>query len=71
MTFKEKSAEVSGNEISPDALLSDSKPSEVEDVLKKGLATPTTVIMEFVTDREENVYPMVPAGKAITEMLLV
>lgn len=47
------------------------KPSEVEDVLKKGLETPKTVIMEFVVDREENVYPMVPAGKAITEMLLV
>ncbi len=47
------------------------KPSEVEDVLRKGLETPKTVIMEFVVDREENVYPMVPAGKAITEMLLV
>ena len=47
------------------------KPDEVESVLKKGLETPTTVIMEFVIDREENVYPMVPAGKAITEMLLV
>lgn len=47
------------------------KPSEVEDVLRKGIETPKTVIMEFVVDREENVYPMVPAGKAITEMLLV
>lgn len=47
------------------------KPSEVEAVLKKGLETPRTVIMEFIVDREENVYPMVPAGKAITEMLLV
>ncbi len=47
------------------------KPSEVEDVLRKGLETRKTVIMEFVVDREENVYPMVPAGKAITEMLLV
>ncbi len=46
-------------------------PDEVEAVLKKGLETPKTVIMEFVVDREENVYPMVPAGKAITEMLLV
>ncbi|MBU1168350.1 MAG: biosynthetic-type acetolactate synthase large subunit [Proteobacteria bacterium] len=47
------------------------KPEEVEDVLKQGLASPKTVIMEFVTEREENVYPMVPAGKAITDMLLV
>jgi acetolactate synthase-1/2/3 large subunit len=47
------------------------KPEEVEAVLKEGLASPKTVIMEFITDREENVYPMVPAGKAITDMLLV
>jgi acetolactate synthase-1/2/3 large subunit len=47
------------------------KPEEVEDTLKKGLASPKTVIMEFIIEREENVYPMVPAGKAITDMLLV
>lgn len=47
------------------------RPAEVEKVLKEGLASPKTVIMEFITDREENVYPMVPAGKAITDMLLV
>ncbi|MFA6009874.1 MAG: biosynthetic-type acetolactate synthase large subunit, partial [Desulfobacteraceae bacterium] len=47
------------------------RPDEVEKVLKEGLASPKTVIMEFVTEREENVYPMVPAGKAITDMLLV
>jgi acetolactate synthase-1/2/3 large subunit len=27
--------------------------------------------MEFVVEREESVYPMVPAGGAITDMLLV
>ncbi|WP_300672650.1 biosynthetic-type acetolactate synthase large subunit [Desulfoluna sp.] len=47
------------------------RPEEVEAVLKEGLETPGAVIMEFVVDREENVYPMVPAGKAITDMLLV
>jgi acetolactate synthase I/II/III large subunit len=47
------------------------KPEEVETVLKKGLATKGPVIMEFVVDREENVYPMVPAGAPISEMLLV
>jgi len=47
------------------------KPEEVEKVLKEGLETEGAVIMEFVVDREENVYPMVPAGKAITDMLLV
>lgn len=47
------------------------KPSEVEEVLKKGLATPGPVIMDFVVEREECVYPMVPAGAPITNMLLV
>ncbi len=46
-------------------------PDEVEGVLKKGLDTNETVIMEFVIEREEGVYPMVPAGAPITEMLLV
>ncbi|MCK5437457.1 MAG: biosynthetic-type acetolactate synthase large subunit [Desulfobulbaceae bacterium] len=46
------------------------KPSEVEPVIKKALATDNTVIMDFVIAREEGVYPMVPAGKATTEMLL-
>ncbi len=47
------------------------KPSEVEPVIKEALATDNTVIMDFVISREEGVYPMVPAGKATTEMLLV
>jgi acetolactate synthase-1/2/3 large subunit len=47
------------------------KPDEVESVLAEGLATPGPVIMDFVVEREENVYPMVPAGAPITEMLLV
>ncbi len=47
------------------------KPDEVEKVLAEGLSVPRPVIMDFAVDREESVYPMVPAGKAITEMLLV
>ena len=47
------------------------KPSEVEPVIKEALATKNTVFMDFVISREEGVYPMVPAGKATTEMLLV
>ena len=47
------------------------KPSEVEDVLSRGLASRKTIIMDFIVEREESVYPMVPAGGAITEMLLV
>jgi len=47
------------------------KPEQVEKVLKKGLSTPKAVIMDFVVEQEECVYPMVPAGAPITEMLLV
>ncbi len=44
---------------------------DVESVLKEGLSSPKPVIMDFVVEREECVYPMVPAGAPITEMLLV
>lgn len=47
------------------------QPDEVASVLKKGLDSPYPVIMDFVVEREESVYPMVPAGAPITEMLLV
>jgi acetolactate synthase-1/2/3 large subunit len=40
-------------------------------VLAKGLKIPEPVIMDFVVEQEEGVYPMVPAGAAITDMLLV
>lgn len=47
------------------------RPEEVVPVLKEGLSSPRTVIMEFMVEPEEKVYPMVPAGAPITEMLLV
>jgi len=47
------------------------KPAEVETTLAEGLATPGPVIMDFTVEPEEGVYPMVPAGAPITEMLLV
>jgi acetolactate synthase-1/2/3 large subunit len=47
------------------------KKSEVEDVIKEALATDNTVVMDFKMSREEGVFPMVPAGKSTTEMLLV
>jgi len=47
------------------------RPEEVEPVLRKGLSIPGLVIMDFLVEREECVYPMVPAGAPITEMLLV
>ncbi len=47
------------------------RPEEVENVLRQGLETPGPVIMDFRVAKEECVYPMVPAGAPITEMLLV
>ena len=47
------------------------KKGDVEDVIKEALATDNTVVMDFKISREEGVYPMVPAGKPTTEMLLV
>ena len=44
---------------------------KVESVLAEAFALPKPVIVDVVVDREENVAPMVPAGKSITEMILV
>jgi len=47
------------------------KPREVESVLAEGLAAQGPVIMDFKVEKEESVYPMVPQGAPISEMLLV
>ncbi len=47
------------------------KKSEVIPVIKEAFATDNLVIMDFAVVKDEKVYPMVPAGKATTEMLLV
>jgi acetolactate synthase-1/2/3 large subunit len=47
------------------------KSSDVRDVLTEGLArTDKLVLMNFVTDQAENVYPMIAAGKGHHEMHL-
>ncbi len=46
------------------------KPSEVEEVLRAGLAVKDRpVLMDFIVDWKEKVFPMVPAGAAIDEMI--
>jgi len=45
------------------------KPSEVVAVLEEALKAKQTVFMDFVTARYEKVFPMVPAGAAINEMI--
>ncbi|SHF98197.1 acetolactate synthase, large subunit [Desulfacinum infernum DSM 9756] len=44
---------------------------EVEPVLREALSIRKPVLMDFWVSPEEGVYPMVPAGKNISEMLLV
>ena len=44
---------------------------DVVPVLKKVFASPKTCIVDIRVEPEENVYPMVPAGASLTEMLLV
>ncbi|MFQ5646768.1 MAG: biosynthetic-type acetolactate synthase large subunit [bacterium] len=44
---------------------------EATRIIEKALAVNKPVVMDFVVDREENVAPMVPAGKSIGDMILV
>jgi len=45
------------------------KPSEVEPILKEAFKIKKTVFMDFIIDWKEKVYPMVPAGAAIDQMM--
>ncbi len=46
------------------------KPSEVVPALEKMLSTPAPVVLDVCVDKEECVFPMVPAGGANTDMIL-
>ena len=45
------------------------KPEEVKDAIAFARNTPGPVLLEFRVEQEEAVYPMVPAGAALDEML--
>ena len=45
------------------------KQSEVEDALKEAFEIDAPVVIDFRVDRLENVYPMVPAGAALHEII--
>ena len=47
------------------------KPGDVEGLLKEALSTDRAVFMDLLVDPSENVYPMVPAGAGLDEMVLV
>jgi acetolactate synthase-1/2/3 large subunit len=47
------------------------RPEDVEKALKEAmLINDRPVVIDFVVDREEDVYPMVPPGGALHEMIL-
>ena len=47
------------------------KPADVEGALKEAFAMKDRLVfMNFITDQKENVFPMVPGGKGISEMIL-
>ena len=48
------------------------KPADVEPALREafGKYKDRLVFLDFITDQTENVWPMVKAGKGLTEMLL-
>ena len=47
------------------------QPADVEPALRDALARKDELVfLDFITDQAENVYPMVPGGKGITEMIL-
>jgi acetolactate synthase-1/2/3 large subunit len=47
------------------------KPADVEGALRDAFARKNELVfLDFLTDQTENVYPMIPGGKGITEMIL-
>jgi acetolactate synthase-1/2/3 large subunit len=47
------------------------RPADVEPALREAFGRKDDLVfMDFITDQTENVYPMVPGGKGITEMIL-
>ncbi len=48
------------------------KPADIEGALKEAFARKDQLVfMDFLTDQTENVFPMVPGGKGLSEMILV
>ena len=45
-------------------------PSELRTKLEEAFAIPKPVLIDVIVDEEENVFPMVPAGAGIAEMLI-
>jgi acetolactate synthase-1/2/3 large subunit len=47
------------------------RPGDVEGALKEAFAQKDRLVfVDVITDQTENVFPMVPGGKGLTEMIL-
>jgi acetolactate synthase I/II/III large subunit len=46
-----------------------SRPNEVEDVIRWAQSVDGPVLVEFVVNQEENVYPMIPSGGSFREII--
>ncbi|HEV8486126.1 MAG TPA: biosynthetic-type acetolactate synthase large subunit [Blastocatellia bacterium] len=46
------------------------RPDQLRSVLERGLATPGCVVMDVLVAEEENVYPMIPAGAGLKDIVL-
>ncbi len=79
--FYNKNYSATSLEVSPDFVklaeaygavgLRATKTKEVIPVIKKALQSPKPVLMDFIVEQEEGVYPMVPAGAPIDNMILL
>ena len=48
------------------------KPADVEGALKEAFKQKERLVfLDFITDQTENVFPMIPGGKGLSEMILV
>ena len=48
-----------------------SKLEDLEPTLRTAFASPNTAIIDVIVERDENVYPTVPSGASLDEMLLL
>ncbi|RLG69075.1 biosynthetic-type acetolactate synthase large subunit [archaeon] len=47
------------------------KPTEIREALQEAFKSDTSTVIDFMVEREANVFPMVPAGAALTEFVEV
>ncbi len=43
---------------------------EVADAIREAQKNPGTVVLNFLTDTEEDVYPMIPGGKTVHDLVM-